>query len=174
MRKEINLYLSTNYSNNSIIKDFENKNYGFDVITSNKNMNLLIEYKSRYFITGKTDKILYEYDILVELIQSLPYLDKKVDNNNINNTFSSYKINIAVGWFYKCIADRLVYFRFLDDNLFDIIDLDFRNFKLWIMNNIENYKLQYSDKTTGTINLKIKLKDIPKYMLFYWRYNENN
>jgi len=172
MRIEIEQYFKDNYDSNIILADYESKNYGFDIIATNKNLNILIEYKSRYFETGKTDKYLKEYDILVELIQSLPVLQNlplNISNYNIDKLIDSHKINIALGWFYKCIADRLVFFRYLDNQLYDVIDIDFKFFKLWLMNSIDNFNLQYSNKTTGTINLKIPLNKIPKPFLNYKR-----
>jgi len=170
VREEIDAYFKRNYDKNIMVKDFENENLGFDVVASYKNLNLLIEYKSRFFISGRNEMYLKQYDILIELIQSLPSLQKipgQVNNGNINRLFNSHKTNTAIGWFYKCIADRLVFFRFLDDSLYDVIDLDFKYFKQWLMNKISEFELQYSDKTTGTINLKIPLKNIPKVFLRY-------
>ena len=170
MRSEISDYFKKNYDSNVTLKDFESKNLGFDVVATHKNLNLLIEYKGRFFESGKTDQFLKEYDILVEIIQSLPVFQKlpiSISNRDVNNLITSHKLNVAVGWFYKCIADRLVFFRFLDNELYDVIDLDFRFFKQWLMNEINNFSLQYSDKTTGTINLKIPLNRIPKPFLKY-------
>ncbi|MBA7590628.1 hypothetical protein ES708_32755 [subsurface metagenome] len=116
MRPEIEQYFKKNYDKDIILADYETKNYGFDIIASNQNINLLIEYKSRFFETGENDKFLKKYDVLIELIQSLPIFQKlplNIFNQNINELTDSHKVNIAIGWFYKCIADRLVFFRFL-------------------------------------------------------------
>ena len=171
MRIEIENYFKANYDKNIVLKDFENRNYGFDTIISERNLNLLIEYKQRYFITGKNDQYLKEYDVLIELVQTVPLFQDLpgLTNRNINKLVNAHKINIAIGWFYKCVADRLVFFRYLDDKLFDVIDIDFKFFKQWLMNEIGSFNLQYSGLTTGTINLKLPLKKIPKPFLKYTR-----
>lgn len=169
MRPEITNYFKKNYDPDIILKDFESENLGFDIVATHKNLNLFIEYKSRFFETDKTDQYLLEYDVLIELVQSVPVFQKlpELNNKNIKQFINSYKINTAIGWFYKCIADRLVFFRFLDDILYDVIDIDFRFFKQWLMDTISELELQYSDKTTGTINVKVPLKIIPKPFLKY-------
>jgi hypothetical protein len=147
------------YSKNICINNFENKNYLFDVILSEKNQNILVEYKSRYF--KSYNKFPWRDDILIELIQSLPVFNKNFSLDNINNFFKAHNINIAIGWFYKCYCDRLIFFRYLDDKIYDIIDIDFRLFKSWFFNEIDNFKLQYSAKTTGTINAIVPIDSIP-------------
>jgi len=172
VRIEITEYFQKNYDSNIILRDFETENLGFDAIASQKNINILVEYKSRFFESGINDRYLKEYDVLIELIQSVPSFQKlpELKNNNINRLINSYKVNTAVGWFYKCIADRLIFFRFLDNAIYDVIDIDFRFFKQWVMNVMSNLELQYSDKTTGTINAKVPLKAIPKPLLKYKNY----
>lgn len=167
MHDHISAYFKKFYGQDIEIKDFESKNLCFDTVLSDKNINLFVEYKSRFFKTGDSDHFLYQDDILVELVQTLPYFNKQTTNRNINSLYSSYAVNTALGWFYKCSADRLIFFRFLDKKLYDVIDIDFRFFKPWLMNNINKYKLQYSDLTTGTINLILPIVDIPVPMLSY-------
>lgn len=121
--------------------------------------------KSRYqkeldpkdFETGKNDSYLKKDDILIELIQSTPYIKEKEFIE-----YTPHAINVSIGWFYKCAADRLIYIRMLDQKYYDLIDIEFRGFKSWIFNNIDKYKLQYSSKTTGTVNLILPIIDIPK------------
>ena len=172
MKDCITEYIKQRYGDKIILNDYENKNYCFDIYATDRNINFPIEYKQRYFETGKNDKYLQEYDILIELIQSTPYL-KNLDIQRINNN-NIYDINISIGWFYKCYSRRLIFFRFLDNNLFDIIDIDFELFKGWFMNNINIFSLQYSNKTTGTINAVVKLKDIPKGYFLYLKKQETN
>lgn len=161
----INDYIKSQYGPSAEITSFEDKNYCFDIFVHDKNINFSVEYKERFFESGKNEKFLHEYDVLVELIQSTPYL-QKIDIKNINSS-KAHNINIAVGWFYKCDAKRLIFFRYLDKEIFDVIDIDFPLFKSWVMNNVDNFKLSYSSKTTGTINAVVKLKDIPKAFLNY-------
>jgi len=167
MHKHISFYFKKFYGQDIEIKDFENRNLCFDTVLSDRNINLFVEYKSRFFTSGENENFLYQNDVLIELVQTLPYFSNRATNKNINNLYSSYAVNTALGWFYKCSADRLIYFRFLDKILYDVIDIDFRLFKPWLMNNIGKYKLQYSGKTTGTINLKMPIQDIPQPMLLH-------
>lgn len=153
-------------------KTVDFKNNCFDLIIHNKNINLNIEYKHRFFETNKNDKYLYYDDILIELFQSIFEISnlKELKNNNINNKTTAHRINIAIGWFYKCTADRLLYLRYLDNELYDIIDLDYKPFKNWFMNSLDKFPLQFSDKTTGTINAQVKLNQIPKNMVLVTKY----
>lgn len=148
-------------------KSVDFKNSCFDFIIHNKNINLNIEYKCRYFKTGENDHFLYQDDILIELFQSVFEILKltELNNKNINKKTSSQRINIAVGWFYKCTADRFLYLRYLDGDIYDIVDIDYKQFKNWFMNNLHSFELQFSGKTTGTINAKIKLSQIPANMV---------
>jgi hypothetical protein len=168
MNEYIKEYFGEIYGENITINDFKDDNYCFDVFLHDRNVNFSVEIKQRYFETGKTDRFLKEFDILIELIQSTPFV-KQLDISNVNNN-KAYDINIAVGWFYKCYAKRLVFFRYLDSVIYDVIDIDFELFKCWFMNNINDFKLQYSAKTTGTINAVVKLSDIPKGYLIYKKY----
>jgi len=155
-------YLKSRYDSKLEIKDFEDKNQCFDIITNSNSINITIEYKTRYFYIGKNDKFLLENDILVEIIQSTPYI-KNTDLKKLD----TQKLNVAIGWFYKCSADRLIYVRTLDNIFYDLIDIDFKIFKQWLLNNMHKYKLQYSDKTTGTINLILPYNSIPKPLYNY-------
>jgi len=164
MKPEIEEYFKSKYGKNITIETHEDQNYGYDLYLRNKNVNISVEYKERFFII---DRYLKEYDILVELVQSTPYL-KSIDINNIYKE-NLYKINIAVGWLYKCNADRLIFFRWLNKDLYDVIDISFYQFKNWFMNNINDFNINYSNKTTGTINAIVKLEQIPKIYFNYWR-----
>ena len=177
LKEEARLYLKNKYGENIKIKNFEDRNLTFDITISHKNIALFIEYKQRYFFTDKNVWALNENDILIELVQTLPYFQfrqniKFLSNKIVNSYFDAKKINTAIGWFYKCLADRLIYFRYLDNKLADVFDIDFSNFKRWLMNNISNFDLQYSDKTTGTINLKVPLFEIPDPFILYTKINE--
>jgi hypothetical protein len=179
LKEEAKIYLKNKYGKNIAIKNFENKNLTFDITISHKNIALFIEYKQRFFYSDVNMWALNKNDILIELVQTLPYFQfphdiKFLNNKNINSFFNSKKINTAIGWFYKCLADRLIYFRYLDDKLADVFDIDFSNFKRWVMNNIENFMLQYSDKTTGTINLKVPLFEIPAPFILYTSYQKKD
>jgi len=176
LKEEARVYLKNKYGENIKIKNFEDKNLTFDITISHRNIALFIEYKQRYFETGKNDRYLKENDILIELVQTLPYFQfeqniKFLSNQIVNHYFNAKKINTAIGWFYKCFADRLIYFRYLDNNLADVFDIDFPNFKRWVMNNINNFNLQYSNKTTGTINAKVPLFEIPHPFILYTKIN---
>jgi hypothetical protein len=156
-------YVRDNYGQNFTIENFEDKNYGYDYIFKDKNCNITVESKNRYFNKGVDDLYLKKNDILIELIQTVPVL-KQLDIKNINNN-KPYDINISIGWFYKCNAQRLIFFRYLDKILYDVIDIDFFCFKNWFMNNIHCFKLNYCSKTTKTINAIVLIKDIPKIYL---------
>lgn len=168
---DIKKYLENVYGDLEF-KAVDFKNSCFDLIIHNKNINLNIEYKCRYFETGKNAKYLYYNDILVELFQSIFEISKlkEIKNTNVNNKTSAHRINLAIGWFYKCTADRLLYLRYLDENLYDIIDIDYKPFKNWFMNNLNKFQLQFSDKTTGTINAQVKIDQIPSNMILVTKY----
>ena len=162
-KNHIAKYLETLYGKVTFIK-LEDKNLCFDILIHNKNINVKIEYKCRYF---KDERYLKENDILIELFQSLFEIQKitKADNRNINQLTNSHRINTSIGWFYKCTADRLLYLRYYNDELYDIYDIDYPQFRNWFMNNIEKFSLQFSGKTTGTINAKVKFSEIPQNMI---------
>ncbi len=157
IKEWISKYVRSRYEEKFFLNDCEDKNNCFDIMFSNRNMNMTVEIKTRFFYTGINDSYLYKDDVLIELIQSTPYI-KQTEINDMKTV----KINIAIGWFYKCYADRLIYMRTLDDKYYDLIDIEYKNFKCWLLNNIEKYNLNYCDKTTGTINLVLPITDIPK------------
>ena len=169
----IEKYIKDLYGDSIKINDFADKNLCFDIYLNDRNINISYEYKERYFKTGKDDRYLFEYDLLVELVQGC-FEFKKILNNNITNQTinkitNSKRINTIMGWFYKCLADRLLYVKYLNDELFDTIDIDFRLFKDWFNNYIDDSKtvLQWCKLTTGTINAIVPYKDIPKSMFYY-------
>jgi hypothetical protein len=169
MKKEIVDHLKKRYGQDISLQSLEDRNYCFDIYANDRNINFSIEYKERFFTSPGGEGLLKKLDILVELIQSTPYL-KKIDLSKPQN-IEPYDVNIAIGWFYKCNADRLIYFRYLDDALYDVIDIDFRLFKPWFMNNIKTFDIIYSAKTTGTINALVDVMKIPKPYGNYTKYN---
>lgn len=170
MRKEVEDHLRKQYGENISLASLEDKNYCFDIYANDRNINFSIEYKERFFTNSSGEDILKKYDILVELIQSTPYL-QSFDLSKPKH-IDPYKVNIAIGWFYKCNADRLIYFRYLDDKLYDVIDIDFRLFKPWFMNNINSFDIIYSAKTTGTINALVDVLKLPKPYGNYTKYHD--
>lgn len=174
-KKIIRNYISNAYRiDNLEVIDHENQNYGYDLIVSSKSFSLTIEYKTRYFYSNdKNGKFIYKNDILIELYQSMNLFKNKdkyeIRNQNINTILSSYDINIAIGWFYKCSANRLIYIKLLDDNLYILYDIDFYLLKQWLLTNIDNFNLQYSEKTTGTINLVVPINTIPEIMIMKYK-----
>lgn len=170
MRQEVQDHLKKQYGQDIRLSSFEDRNYCFDIFANDRNINFSIEYKERFFTSPNGESILKKYDILVELIQSTPYLQEI--NIDKPSWIDPHKVNIAIGWFYKCNADRLVYFRYLDNALYDVIDIDFRLFKPWFMNNINSFEVIYSAKTTGTINALLNLSKIPKSYLNYAKYHD--
>jgi len=160
-------YIKHQYGEDVTIVDCEDRNQSYDILGWHNSFSIRIEYKNRFFYTGISEKHLYQNDILIELIQTLPYfLSRGIPSNrSIDDLYEAQKINTALGWFYKCSADRLFYFRFLDDRFFDLSDIGFALFKPWLLNNLNRFSLQYSDKTTGTINLVLPLSDIPKPLI---------
>lgn len=175
MKPEIFNYCKKMYGENISIKALEDKNSTFDVLAHDRNINIPIEYKERFFDESKK-KFLFEYDILIELIQGVKELSKYdlagLTNQNINTKIRSERINVIIGWFYKCSAKRLLYIRWLGDSIFDIMDIDFEPFKNWLFNNLAQFKLQWAGGTTGTINLKVKYSEIPKVMYHYEKRKE--
>ena len=170
MKKETEDHLKKQYGQDISLASLENRNYCFDIYANDRNINFSIEYKERSF-TGSSGKYyLDKLDILVELMQSTPYM-KSIDLS-MPKSIDLYKLNIAIGWFFKCNADRLIYFRYLDNALYDVIDIDFRLFKPWFMNNINTFESQYSDKTTGTINAVVEIIKIPRPYRTYTSYHE--
>lgn len=170
MRKEVEDHLRKQYGQNISLASLEDKNYCFDIYANDRNINFSIEYKERFFTNSSGEDILKKYDILVELIQSTPYL-QSIDLEKPRD-IDPHKVNIAIGWFYKCKADRLIYFRYLDDKLYDVIDIDFRLFKPWFMNNIKSFEIIYSAKTTGTINALVDVLKLPKPYGNYTKYHD--
>lgn len=170
MRKEVEDHLRKQYGQNISLASLENKNYCFDIYANDRNINFSIEYKERFFTSSSGEQILKQYDILVELIQSTPYL-QSIDISKPED-IDPHKVNISIGWFYKCNADRLIYFRYLDDKLYDVIDIDFRLFKPWFMNNINSFNIKYSAKTTGTINAIVEVLKLPKPYGNYTKYHD--
>jgi hypothetical protein len=155
-------YIRRTYGDEIKIIDCEDKNHRFDVIAQYRSASITFEYKTRYFITGVNSDYLKLDDILIELVQSLPYIQ-----TTALKEFDTNKLNTAIGWFYKCAADRLLYLRTLDDKPHDLFDLDFKLFKQWLLNKIGDYKIVYSKKTTGTINIAVPVFDIPKTIIFW-------
>jgi hypothetical protein len=162
--KLIQSYIKREYGEDFTITDCEDRNNLFDINAHKHNMHIRIEYKRRDFITGENERYLDENDILIELVQKVPYFtnNKTPTNGNVNNLYNPDKINKSIGWFYKCNADRLFYIKFFNGNYHEFIDMDFILFKGWFLNNIDNFELQYSNKTTGTINSKVPYSKIPK------------
>jgi hypothetical protein len=158
-------YLKKTYGENIKINHCEDKNLTFDIFINYQNINVTIEYKHRYFDNEK-----YQNDILIELIQNVPDIQKinleKIKENNL------YQINTSIGWFYKCKADRLIFFRYLDNNPYDVIDIDWKFFSGWFLNNIDKFETQYSPLTTHTINAIVKIEDIPKICKKYYKYEQ--
>ena len=159
-------YLKKTYGENIKINNHEDKNLTYDISITYENINVTIEYKHRYF---NNEKILNQNDILIELIQNVPNIQKinleKIKENNL------YQINTSIGWFYKCKADRLIFFRYLDSNPYDVIDIDWKFFSNWFLNNIYRFETNYSPKTTHTINAVVKIDDIPKICKKYYKYD---
>lgn len=163
----VKVYIADFYDTDLKLMNHENQNHVYDVLAHDRSLLFTIEYKTRDFITDTNDRFLHEDDILVELIQSLPYFcENSIPiNNTVNDLYDPHKINIAVGWFYKCFANRLIYIRRLDGQLYDLIDLAFNSlFKPWFLNHVHKFELQYSGKTTGTINAKVPIDYVPKVM----------
>jgi hypothetical protein len=171
MKQEIVNHLKNQYGQDISLASLEDRNYCFDIYANDRNVNFSIEYKERFFTSPKGKDLLDELDILVELIQSTPYL-QKIDIS-MPQRIDPYDVNIAIGWFYKCNADRLIYFRYLDGALYDVIDIDFRLFKPWFMNNIKTFDIIYSAKTTGTINALVDVMKIPKPFGKYTKYHHD-
>jgi len=95
-------------------------------------------------------------DILFEAWQSVKRI-KETDEDLFNIT--PKQVHVAVGWFYKCDCDRFVYV--MKSGV--AYDFDWKRIKEFVLNNLESGKvdLQYSDKTTGAYNYKVKITDIP-------------
>lgn len=160
MNQQEKQYLKDVYGEEILIYNCEDKNLAFDIFVVLDNLNVKIELKNRYFTN---DYIAKQKDILIEIIQNVPDIKNiDVENVQLNNL---YKINTSIGWFYKCDADRLIFFRYVQEVLFDVIDIDFKLFKGWFLNNINTFDKQYSGKTTKTINAVVKLSNVPK--IFY-------
>lgn len=161
----------------------EDKNYGSDWLLRLNSFLLFIEVKTRG--PYSSDCILKENDVLIELIQNVPYLQvnthpvygqplalSNLNNRTVEHVFHSDNIIKAVGWFFKCNADRVIFIRFLGDRAYDIIDIAYKGyFKEWFYHNAKNFELNYSNLTTGTINLKVPIKDIPSPFVIHKKLN---
>jgi len=155
-------YTNKQYGIDVVLYDCEDRNQQFDLYVADRNLHLSIEYKNRKFVE-KTKNYMNEDDILIEVIQTLPYFihNNIPTNKNINNMYSAYKINMAIGWFYKVSANRLYYIKYFEEKFHELVDIEFQTFKSWLLNNMIKQQLQYCDKTTGTINVKVPYIEIP-------------
>jgi hypothetical protein len=166
-KQTVEQYLKDNYSPTIQTIDVEDKNFAYDIIAVDRSMSFTVEYKSRYFTT-KNKRFLDANDILIELVQHMPYLQTELDN------IDPSRLYIANGWFFKCDADRLVYVRYLDDIVYDVIDIDFKIFKGFFSNYMGDKDIikstVYSKKTTGGYNITLKIRDIPRGIINYKKY----
>jgi hypothetical protein len=173
---DITDYLISEYGKTITINNLEEKNLCFDLTITDRNINIKYEYKHRLFITGKNEKYLYMNDLLVELVQGCfelkNILIKKLSSSDLNSNTNLKRINTTIGWFYKCSADRLLYIKYLDGILYDVIDIDFKTFKTWFFNysDSQNGYLNWCGLTTGTINAIVPYKDIPRVLYRYKKY----
>jgi len=120
---------------------------------------LRVELKTRFF-DDNNKHLLEDRDILLEAIQNTTY--------TLNKNPSPKALNVSVGWFYKCSANRLIQVSYMNKNhIYDIIDIDFLKLKPWLLDNMEKVTTRYSGKTTGSLNYVLKLKDIPKDMIVH-------
>ena len=160
-------YIEKTYKvNNITISDCSDKNQVFDIYCSDKSFNISVEVKERFF-NDNNSRYMRKDDILIELIQHWYSFGTSVDNQSINNITTGGKINTSMGWFYKCNAGRLFYLRYYNDMFYDIIDIDFRLFKSWLLDNMDRFELQWCGKTTQTVNLVVPISDIPITILNY-------
>lgn len=161
----LNRYIDKRYKNKENkevsyeLIDVTNMNQEYDYIFRKEDIfsevkDITIELKTRYF--NDDNKIYLEHrDILIEAVQNQPYISK----NYIS--MSSKQLHTSVGWFYKCNADRLIQITFLNNECYDIMDFDFKPFRSYLFDNMSICgSLNYSPKTTGTINYCVALKDI--------------
>ncbi len=141
------------------VSDNSDKNQIFDIQCQDKSFLMIIEIKERFFTDNS--HFLKQEDILLELVQHWYSFGYQMDNQSVNNTTCASKINTSIGWFYKCNADRLFYFRHVGGAPYDLIDIDFRPFKNWMLDNMHKFQLQFSNKTTQTVNILVPILDIP-------------
>jgi len=183
-------YLQKTYGSNIKIHSFEDKNLEFDWLIWHRNLFLKAEIKRRYF-DENNKQILNRADILVELIQTIPalqvpgYDERKREildysylfRDRFYNEQNAIKtIHQAIGWLYKCTGDRLIFFRYMNSKLYDVIDLDWVRVKSWIFNSFDYhlFGLQHSNKSTQTLNISIPIETIPLPFIHYTLYGERD
>ena len=159
-------YTDKQYGTDIKLHNCEDKNQRFDIYAEDRNFHLSIEYKNREF-DDDTQKYMKRDDILIEQVQTLPYFVNNCipTNGNIIRFYNVTQVNTAIGWFYKCDADRLYYIKYFNNHFHEIVDIAFRAFKSWFLNNTHLFNPQYSDKTTGTINAEVPYIQIPSPLI---------
>lgn len=156
----IKKYIQAYYGDVKIV-DFQDKNNCFDIVLQGQSSFIKVEVKDRIMLNKN---LVEKYDLLIEIIQGMEYLQipmEYIQNQTVDSCFNMRGLNIAIGWFYKCDADRLFYTRSFEGSIFDLIDIDFKLFKNWFMDHAEKFSLNYSGKTTKTINAIVPIKTIP-------------
>lgn len=168
-----------------LVENKEDDNLNSDINLFTGSFQEDIEIKRRFFNTS-TERYLYEDDILIEQFQdfrkvaSLKIQD--LQNNCINKNLNAFYFDQMPGWLYKCNATKVFYFRYLNSQPYDCIILDWIPFKKFLQNLIvqqqrgpkehRELSLVSSFLTTGAINLKIKIKDIPLIYRSWMSYSD--
>lgn len=156
-----------------MINDDTNRNECFDYTLYRSSENIKIELKDTTF--GVCDIDNYKNNTLVlELIQCTENIIKVNNASTLNNRSNPSVIHQAVGWFYKCDCDYLVWNKkYKDKNRVYIIT--WKPFKNYIMSEINSKNMDNKDALTSTVrldtekfgvpaNLKVDLNKIPSYM----------
>lgn len=152
-------YINYQYNTNNI-EDQSYKNIYYDIMLDN---SITVELKTRFF-TDTSKRFLEKNDILIELVQGMSTLRKNISDITVKETHT------AVGWFYKCKAERLFYLKLLNNRPVNIIDIDFTNFFYWANENMDRFKINYSPKTTCTINAIVPIVDLPKNLYYSYAF----
>lgn len=173
-------YIKSRYGKEYLITEQSIDNQLFDYNINSRSNIKTIELKEREFTT-EYDVPYKKNDILLELVQTVSTFrhQKPQQLKNIEDFYNPYEVITSIGWFFKTRCDRLIYIKNLRNHKSQIVnctiyDIDWIDFYPWVLDNRRDFKeLQYSGKTTGTINLVVKEKDIPKHMINIVKYKNN-
>lgn len=167
-------YIKWMYEDYSV-DDSSEKNMSYDYNLSINSGTISVELKEQ-FIENKES---YDNDLMLEVIQNLPrfrqFRNKQhVNTDRVQQMFDPTTLFSAIGWMFKCNADRLVYVKMLSADKKNIsqakvLDIDYRLFRDWIFTNLGNKaeswkdkkKLTYCGDTSGSILLRVDENEIP-------------
>ena len=160
-------YIKKQYGKGVDVVDETDTNPFFDYKVVGGIRDFTVELKTNNFTWCKWDA--FGNHILIEMVQGIYYL-----KNNKNDEYSSRGLDTAMGWFYKIRCDRLIFMRYREGALKEILDIDFTRFFMWFVKKADNgfFKVVFSYTTTGTPNAVVDIVDIPKDLMVHLLLND--